>query len=49
MIGKEFSAFEQNLNLLSARQLRCIAKYLGVWDNYRVCGVRLAELVSNVL
>lgn len=49
MSGKEFFASEQNLNLLSARQLRRMAKYIGCWDDYRVHGVRLVGLVSNVL
>jgi ubiquinone/menaquinone biosynthesis C-methylase UbiE len=49
MVGKEFLASEQNLNLLSARQLRCMAKYIGFSDDYRVRGVRLAGLVSNLL
>jgi hypothetical protein len=49
IIGKEFFASEQNLNLLSAHQLRCMAKYIGFGDDYRVRGVRLAGLVSNVL
>ena len=49
MIGKEFFASEQNLNLLSARQLRHMAKYIGFPDDYRVHGVRLAGLVSNLL
>jgi len=49
MIGKEFFASEQNLNLLSARQLHRMAKYIGFWDDYRAHGVRLAGLVSNVL
>ena len=49
MTGKEFFASEQNLNLLSARQLRRMAKYSGFSDDYRVHGVRLAGLVSNVL
>jgi methyltransferase family protein len=49
MIGKEFFASEQNLNLLSARQLRHMAKYIGFWDECRVHGVRLAGLVSNLL
>jgi hypothetical protein len=49
MIGKEFFGSEQNLNLLSARQLRCMAKYIGFPDDYRVPGVRLGGLVSNLL
>jgi ubiquinone/menaquinone biosynthesis C-methylase UbiE len=49
LIGKEFFASEQNLNLLSARQLRLMAAQIGFWDDYRVHGVRLAGLVSNVL
>jgi len=49
MTGKEFFASEQNLNLLSARQLRYMAKYIGFQDDYRVHGVRLAGLVSNLL
>jgi len=49
MIGRGFFADEQNLNLLSARQLRRMIKRLGLGDNYRVRGVRLAGLVSNVL
>lgn len=49
MIGKDFFASEQNLNILSARQLRCMAKCLGFWDDYRVRGVRLGGLVSNLL
>lgn len=49
MIGKEFFASEQNLNLLSARQLRCMAKYIGFWDDYQVHGVHLVGFVSNVL
>lgn len=48
-IGKQYFASEQNLNLLSARQLRWMAKYIGLGDDYRVRGVRLAGLVSNVL
>jgi ubiquinone/menaquinone biosynthesis C-methylase UbiE len=49
MSGKEFFASEQNLNLLSARELRRMAKYIGCRDDYRVRGVRLVGLVSNVL
>jgi hypothetical protein len=49
MMGRDFFASEQNLNLLSARQLRCMAKYIGFLDDYRVRGVRLAGLVSNLL
>jgi ubiquinone/menaquinone biosynthesis C-methylase UbiE len=49
VIGRGFFADEQHLNLLSARQLRLMAKHLGLNDDYRVCGVRLAGLVSNVL
>ena len=49
MIGKEFFASEENLNLLSAHQLRCMAKYLGFLDDFRVHGVYLAGFVSNVL
>jgi ubiquinone/menaquinone biosynthesis C-methylase UbiE len=49
MSGKEFFASEQNLNLLSARQLRRMAKDIGFWDDYRVHGVRLVGLVSNVI
>ncbi len=48
-IGKEYFASEQNLNLLSARQLRWMAKYIGLCDDYRVRSVRLAGLVSNLL
>ncbi len=49
MIGKEFFACEQNLNLLSSRQLHNIAKHIGPLDNYQVHGVRLGGLVSNLL
>ncbi len=49
VIGKEFFASEQNLNLLSARQLRLMAKYSGLPDDYRIYGIRLAGLVSNVI
>ena len=49
MIGKEFFASEQNLNLLSVRQLRWMAEHIGFCDVYRVHGVRLAGLVSNML
>lgn len=49
MMGKAFFASEQNLNLLSARQLRYMANYLGFPDNYQVNGVRLAGFVSNLL
>jgi ubiquinone/menaquinone biosynthesis C-methylase UbiE len=48
-IGKDFFACEQNLNLLSSRQLRDIAKHIGPFDNYQVHGVRLAGLVSNLI
>jgi Methyltransferase domain len=49
VIGKDFFASEHNLNLLSARQLRRMANYIGICDDYRVQGVRLAGFVSNVL
>ena len=49
MMGKEFFACEQNLNLLSSRQLHDIAKHIGPLNNYQVHGVRLAGLVSNLL
>jgi hypothetical protein len=49
MLGKDFFAAEQNLNLISARQLRFMAKHIGCWDDYRVHRVRLAGLVSNLL
>ena len=49
VIGKEFFSSEQNLNLLSARQLRCMAKCTGFCDDYQVRGVRLAGLTSNLL
>jgi ubiquinone/menaquinone biosynthesis C-methylase UbiE len=49
LIGRGFFADEQNLNLLSARQLRSMAKQLEFCDDYRVDGVRLGGLVSNVL
>ncbi len=49
MIGKEFFASEENLNLLSAYQLRCMAKYLGFRDDFRIHGVYLAGFISNVL
>jgi ubiquinone/menaquinone biosynthesis C-methylase UbiE len=49
LVGKEFFASEQNLNLLSARQLRRMAKRIGLWDNYQVRGVYLIGLVSNLL
>jgi hypothetical protein len=49
IIGKEFFASEQNLNLLSARQLRWMAKCIGIRDDYQIRGLRLAGLVSNLL
>ena len=49
MIGKGFFASEQNLHLLSARQLRYMADHIGYCEDYRVRGVRLAGLVSNLL
>ena len=49
IIGKEFFASEQNLNLLSARQLRWMAKCIGIRDDYQVRGLRLAGFVSNLL
>ncbi len=48
-MGKEFFASEANLNLLSARQLRAMARYIGFPDPSEVRGVRLGGLVSNLL
>ncbi len=48
-LGREFFADEKNLNLLSARQLRCMARDIGFEDDYEVRGVRLCGCVSNVL
>lgn len=49
MIGRGFFASERNLNLVSARQLRYMAKYISLSEDYRVHGARLAGLVSNLL
>lgn len=49
MIGKEFFSHEENLNLLSARQLRGMVTSIGLADGYQIRGVRLGGLVSNLL
>jgi ubiquinone/menaquinone biosynthesis C-methylase UbiE len=49
LLGKEFFSDEQNLNLLSARQLRGMVKCIGCGDDYHIEGVRLTGLVSNIL
>jgi len=48
-IGRSFFASEDNLNLLSARQLREMAQHIGFSDPVEVRGVRLGGLVSNLL
>ena len=47
--GRQFFADEANLNLLSGRQLRNMARYIGFEDDYEIRGVRLGGIVSNVL
>ncbi len=47
-LGKDFFAAEENLNLLSAGELRAMSKSLGT-ASPRLRGVRLAGLVSNLL
>jgi ubiquinone/menaquinone biosynthesis C-methylase UbiE len=47
--GRQFFADEANLNLLSGRQFRCMARHIGFKDDYKVGGVRLGGIVSNVL
>jgi ubiquinone/menaquinone biosynthesis C-methylase UbiE len=49
MLGKEFFADERNLNLLSASDLRAMAERIGRDDDYRVYGVRLGGLVTNLV
>ncbi len=49
IIGKEFFASEENLNLLSRHQVRRMAKNIGFLDDYRVYGVYLAGFVSNII
>ena len=48
-IGNEFFASEANLNLLSVRELRCMARHMGLPDDYEVRGVRLGGWVSNLI
>jgi len=47
--GREFFADEQNLNLLSAGDLRAICAGLGPEVRWRIGGVRLLGIVSNLL
>jgi len=47
--GRQFFADEANLNLLSVRQLRNMARYIGFKDDYEVQGVRLGGIISNIL
>jgi hypothetical protein len=48
-IGHAFLASEENLNLISARQLRAMADRLGLADECQIGGVRFMGLVSNLL
>ena len=49
MLGKAFFADERNLNLMSASDLRVMADGIGLGDDCRVYGVRLAGLVTNLI
>jgi hypothetical protein len=48
-MGRDFFADEQNLNLLSAGELRALCRQLGDCARWRVGGVRLLGIVSNLL
>jgi ubiquinone/menaquinone biosynthesis C-methylase UbiE len=48
-MGNRFLAREENLNLLSASQLRVIARRVGLAEECRIHGVRLLGVVSNLL